>query len=63
LSYCEKCREDWRREKLNRAIIEAQNVANETGQTQAIIKNGCIYQIIKATDATEAIRYISSQNL
>ena len=58
--YCLKCKQQWKQERLQAVQTEARRIANETGITQAITKEGCIYKIVKANEATNAIEYIAA---
>lgn len=60
MPYCVKCKEDWRREKLEAVRQQARTRATELNETMAIEKYGPIYKIVKANEATAAaIEYIS----
>ena len=60
MSYCQKCKEDWKHERAQAARDKAKKLANETGQTQVITKEGCIYKIFTSNGITNnAIEYVS----
>lgn len=61
MPYCIKCKEEWRREKLEAVRQQAADIARTTNETMAIEKYGPIYKIVKADEAnkTTAIEYIS----
>lgn len=59
MRYCLKCKQEWRNEKLQAVRDEAKRIAIETNETMAILKEGPIYKIVKASGATNAIEYIS----
>jgi hypothetical protein len=62
MAYCEKCKSEWKRERLLAVQAEALKIATETGTTQAIIKEGCIYKIINANEVQhqQVEEYISA---
>lgn len=61
MPYCIKCKEDWRRAKLEAVRQQATEIAISTQQTMAIEKYGPIYKIVNADEAnkTAVIEYIS----
>lgn len=62
MSFCAKCRDEWKQERLEIARAEATQQANDRQQTQAIIKEGCIFKIINLADIGQStvIEYISA---
>lgn len=45
-----KQKKDWKSEQLKAIRATAKQKANEQNETMAIIKEGCIYRVIKASD-------------
>ena len=62
MGFCQKCKDEWKAEKLHAARSEAKRIAIETNETMAILKEGPIYKIVKATDAPKGAEYISKYN-
>lgn len=46
-----KQKAEWKNELINAARLKAKLQANEQGETMAIIKEGCTYTIIAASNA------------
>jgi hypothetical protein len=57
MSDCWVCKQkaEWKNELINAAKLKAKLQANEQGKTMAIIKEGCNYTIITASDATGTV--------
>lgn len=67
MSDCWICKQkaEWKKERLTAARKQAQQQANETGLTMAIVRtSGCDYIIFEATEANglKIIEYISEAN-
>jgi hypothetical protein len=63
VSYCIKCKNDWKHERLQAVQDEAKHIAVQTGTTQAIIKEGCIYKIVNINEVKQqkVEEYISAR--
>lgn len=59
---CWICKEkaEWKRQKLDAARIEAKQKAVEIGETMAIVREGCLYKVIKAGEPGDnVIEFVS----